>query len=195
MENIEPEIDEAFKKTFLFPREKPITDFFTNILDSEYKFREDNANIEVLSVCYYASSPLSFIFVSPSYDYYDQDKTIQTPELHLKEHGLEDYDYIQVHELCRDVLDENNIDYSEHLDEFDDLDPANYWENQFQLEKDFLLHCWKNAKKKTQSTLHAFLEPSDGAGRIYDLNNGNALDNDDIDQYLQAKGIIIKKEI
>jgi hypothetical protein len=49
--------------------------------------------------------------------------------------------------------------------------------------------------KETQSTLHAFLESSDGAGGIYDLNNGNALDDDDIDQYLQTKGIIIQKEI
>jgi len=194
MEDIELKIDEAFKKTFLLPREKVVTDFFTDILNSKYKFREDTTDIKVLSVFYYASSPLSFIFVSPSYDYYDQDKTAQTPEIHLEDHALEDYNYIQVHQLCREVLDENNIDYSEHLDEYDELDSANYWENQFDLERDFLLHCWKNAKKETQSTIHAFLESSDGAGNTYNLNNGDKLD-DDIDEYLQSKGIIIQKEI
>lgn len=195
MDTIETKIDEAFRNTFLLPREKLLTDFFADILDSKYQFREDDREIEVISVYYYASEPLSFLFARPCEEYYDEDKTHQEAELHLNEHSLEDYSYLDVEELCRKVLDENNIDYSEHIDDFDYLDPANYWENQFDLELDFILNCWKNAKERTQSEIWGFLAASDGAGSTYDLDNGDEVSDDDIDGYLQSKGYHFKKEI
>jgi len=172
MKKIETKIDEAFKNTFLLPREKVVTDFLVNVLNSKYKFREDDQKIEVISLYYYASSPLSFLFALPNYEYYSPDKTIKIAELHLKEHSFEDYSYINVQELCKKVLNENNIDYSAYLDEDNQLDYANYWENQFGLESDFLMNCWRNAKEKTQSKIIGFLESSDAGGGLFDLDNG-----------------------
>ncbi|MCS3530546.1 hypothetical protein [Chryseobacterium sp. JUb7] len=196
MKKIETKIDEAFKNTFLLPREKAVTDFLTDVLSSKYKFREDDEKIEVISLYYYASSPLSFLFALPNYEFYSPDKTVNIAELHLKEHALEDYSFMDVQELCKKVLDENNIDYSAYLDENDQLDPANYWENQFGLECDFLMNCWRNAKEKTQSKMIGFLESSDSGAGLYDLDNGYDVPFDvGVDEYLQSNGFSIKKVI
>ncbi|NML68227.1 hypothetical protein HHL23_00165 [Chryseobacterium sp. RP-3-3] len=195
MKKIEQKIDEAFKNTFLLPREKAVTNFLVDVLSSKYKFREDDKKIEVISLYYYASSPLSFLFALPNYEYYSPDKTIQIAELHLKEHSLEDYSSTDVQELCKRVLEENNIDYSAYLDEDGHLDYAHYWENQFGLESDFLMSCWRNAKEKTQSKILGFLESSETGAGLYDLNNGFDVPFDvDIDEYLQSHGFMIEKE-
>lgn len=195
MKKIEQKIDEAFTDTFLIPREKAVTNFLVDILSSKYKFREDDKKIEVISLYYYASSPLSALFALPNYEYYSTDKTVQIAELHLKEHSLEDYSPMDVQELCKKVLDENAINYSAYLDEDGQLDYANYWENQFGLESDFLMSCWKNAKEKTQSKMLGFLESSDGESGMFDLDNNYALPFDvDLDEYLQSHGFMIEKE-
>lgn len=195
MKKIEQKIDEAFIDTFLLPREKAVTNFLVDVLSSKYKFREDDKKIEVISLYYYASSPLSALFALPNYEYYSTDKTIQIAELHLKEHSLEDYSPMDVQELCKKVLDENAIDYSAYLDEDGQLDYANYWENQFGLESDFLMSCWKNAKEKTQSKMLGFLESSDGESGMFDLDNNYVIPFDvDLDEYLQSHGLIIEKE-
>jgi len=195
MKKIEQKIDEAFTDTFLLPREKAVTDFLVDVLSSKYKFREDDKKIEVISLYYYASSPLSALFALPNYEYYSTDKTVQIAELHLKEHSLEGYSPMDVQELCKKVLDENAIDYSAYLDEDDQLDYANYWENQFGLESDFLMSCWKNAKEKTQSKMLGFLESSDGESGMFDLDNNYVIPFDvDLDEYLQSHGFMIEKE-
>lgn len=196
MKKIELKIDEAFRNTFLLPREKVVTNFLVDVLNSKYQFREDDKKIEVISLYYYASSPLSFLFALPNYEYYSPDKTIQIAELHLKEHSFEDYSYIDVQELCKKVLDENNVDYSAYLDEDNQLDFANYWENQFGLESHFLMNCWRNAKEKTQSKMIGFLESSDAGGGLFDLDNGYDVPFDvDVDEYLQSHGFMVTKEI
>jgi hypothetical protein len=195
MKKIEQKIDEAFTDTFLLPREKAVTNFLVDVLSSKYKFREDDKKIEVISLYYYASSPLSALFALPNYEYYSTDKTVQIAELHLKEHSLEDYSPMDVQKLCKKVLDENAIDYSAYLDEDDQLDYANYWENQFGLETDFLMSCWKNAKEKTQSKMLGFLESSDGESGMFDLDNNYVIPFDvDLDEYLQSHGFRIEKE-
>ena len=194
MKKIEQKIDEAFRNTFLLPREKVVTDFLAGVMNSKYKFREDDQKIEVISLYYYASSPLSFLFAMPHYGYYSPDKTTGIAELHVKEYALEDYSPADVQELCKTVLDENGIDYSAYLDEEDQLDYAHYWENQFGLECDFLMNCWRHAKEKTQSKMLGFLESSDSGGGMYDLNNGYDVPFDvDLDEYLQAQGFSIQK--
>ncbi|KMQ59478.1 hypothetical protein ACM46_20530 [Chryseobacterium angstadtii] len=193
MQKIETQIDEAFKNTFLLPREKAVTQFLVDVLHSKYKFREDDKKIEVISLYYYASSPLSFLFALPNYEYYSPDKTIQIAELHLKEHSFEDYSPMDVQELCKKVLDQNNIDYSAYLDEHGHLDYAHYWENQFGLESNFIMNCWKNAKEKTQSKMLGFLESSDGESGMYDLDNNYVIPFDvSLDEYLRSHGFIIK---
>lgn len=195
MKKIEQKIDEAFTDTFLLPREKAVTNFLVDVLNSKYKFREDDKKIEVISLYYYASSPLSALFALPHYEYYSTDKTVQIAELHLKEHSLEDYSSMDVQELCKKVLDENAIDYSSYLDEDGQLDYAHYWENQFGLESDFLMSCWKNAKEKTQSKVLGFLESSDGESGMFDLDNNYVLPFDvDLDEYLQSHSFMIEKE-
>ncbi|MDV7699364.1 hypothetical protein N6B72_20795 [Chryseobacterium soli] len=195
MKKIEQKIDEAFTDTFLLPREKAVTDFLVDVLSSKYKFREDDKKIEVISLYYYASSPLSALFALPNYEYYSTDKTVQIAELHLKEHSLEDYSPMDVQELCKKVLDENAIDYSAYLDEDGQLDYANYWENQFGLESDFLMSSWKNVKEKTQSKMLGFLESSDGESGMFDLDNNYVIPFDvDLDEYLQSHGFMIEKE-
>lgn len=195
MKKIEQKIDEAFTNTFLLPREKVVTNFLVDVLNSKYKFREDDKKIEVISLYYYASSPLSFLFALPNYEYYSPDKTTQIAELHLKEHSFEDYSSFDVQKLCRKVLEENNIDYSSYLDENNQLDYAHYWENQFGLESDFLMNCWRSAKEQTQSKILGFLESSEAGAGLYDLNNGFDVPFDvDIDEYLQSHGFIIEKE-
>ncbi|KFF08722.1 hypothetical protein [Chryseobacterium luteum] len=195
MKKIETKIDEAFKNTFLLPREKTVTSFLADVFSSKYKFREDDKKIEVISLYYYASSPLSFLFALPHYEYYDTDKTIQIAELHLKEHSFQDYSPADVQELCKKILEENNIDYSAYLDENDHLDYAHYWENQSGLEIDFLMNCWKNAKEQTQSKMLGFLESSDGESGMFDLDNNYVIPFDvDLDEYLQSHGFMIQKE-
>ncbi|MDR2237864.1 MAG: hypothetical protein LBE92_17205 [Chryseobacterium sp.] len=192
---IAAKIDDAFRKKFLLPREKVVTDFLADIMNPQYPFRKDSVKIEVLNVFYEALSPLSFIFAAPSYDHYDQDKTIRFAELDLEaDHSFEYYTYIDVDDLCIQVLDENQVDYSGDLDEDEELDPAEYWENQLDLEVDFLVHCWKKAKERTQSQMLGFLESADNTGKIYDLDTGEELDGY-VDEYLQSKGRFIKKEI
>lgn len=193
---IEAKIDEAFRNKFLLPREKAVTDFFTDVLHSKYKFREDDTKIEVVGLYYYAASPLSFLFAMPHYEYYSQDKTIHIAELHLGEHSFEDYTYTDVEELGRKILDENRINYSAYLDEDDKLELANYWENQTDLEKNFIMHCWKSAKEKTGAKTLGFLESSDGSGGTYDADNHYELPFEiGIDEYLQSHGFHLKKEI
>lgn len=190
MKKIEQKIDEAFTDTFLLPREKAVTNFLVDVLNSKYKFREDDKKIEVISLYYYASSPLSALFALPNYEYYSTDKTIQIAELQLKE-----YSPLDVQELCKKVLNENGIDYSAYL-ENGQLDYAHYWENQFGLESNFLINCWKSAKEKTQSKMLGFLESSDGESGMFDLDNNYAIPFDvDLDAYLQSHGYMIDKEV
>ncbi|MEI3790352.1 MULTISPECIES: hypothetical protein [unclassified Chryseobacterium] len=195
MKKIEQKIDEAFKNTFLLPRENTVTQFLVDVFSSKYKFREDDKRIEVISLYYNASSPLSSLIVLPNYEYYSPDKTIQIAELHLKEHSFQDYSPIDVQELCKKVLSENNIDYSAYLDQNNHLDYAHYWENQFGLETDFLMNCWKNAKEQTQSKMLGFLESSDGESGMFDLDNNFVIPFDvELDEYLRSHGFIVEKE-
>jgi hypothetical protein len=189
---IEMKIDEAFISTFVIPREKAIIDFLTDFFNSNYKFREDNKEIKIVSFFYNPASPLEFLFLEPSYNYYDPNQTIDRPELEL-----EVYSYTDVHELCIKILDENNIDYSEHLNSFGDLDPANYWENQFKLESACLKHCWKKAKEKTGSKILGILESADFAGGAIDLDTNHYMSDveDELDEYLKSKGYFLEKEI
>lgn len=196
MSYIETKIDEAFIDTFLLPREKVVTDFLVDVLSSQYQFREDDRKIEVISLYYYAANPLAFLFALPNYEYYAPDKTTQIAELHLKDHALEDYSYFDIQELCKKVLNENNIDYSAYLNYDNQLDFANYWENQNGLEIDFIKNCWKKAKENTRSKMIGFLESSDNSAGIFDLDNGFELPFEiEIDEYLQSRGFLINKEI
>lgn len=196
MKKIETKIDEAFKNTFLLPREKFVTKFLVDVFNSKYKFREDDRKIEVISLYYHASSPLSSLIALPNYEYYSPDKTIQIAELHLKDYSIENYSYVDVQGLCKKVLEENNIDYSAYLDENNQLDYANYWENQFGLESDFLMNCWKNAKEITQSKMLGFLESTDGESGMFDMDNNYVIPFDvELDEYLRSHGFMIDKEI
>ncbi len=196
MKKIEIKIDEAFRNTFLLPREKAVTDFLVDVLSSKYRFREDDRKIEVLSLFYDSSSPLRALIALPSYEFYSTDKNIQMAELHLKDHSFEDYSSYDVQELCKKILSENDISYSAYLNGNNHLDYSHYWESQLGLERDFIMHCWRNAKEKTQSKIHGFLESSDSAGGLLDLDNGYDLPFDvDVSDYLQSHGFIIKKEI
>lgn len=189
-------MNDAFRTTFLLPREKVVTDFLTDVLSSLYQFRSDDQNIEVISLYYYAPQPLSFLFAMPNYEYYNPDKTTQIAELQLKDHVLEDYTYFDVQTVCRKVLDENNIDFSAYLNQDNLLDLANYWENQLGLEIDFLQKCWMNAKDNTRSKTIGFLESSDHSAGVTDLDNGFELPFEiEIDEYLKSRGFLIKKEI
>lgn len=189
-------IDEAFRNTFLLPREKAVTDFLADVLSSKYRFREDDLKIEVLSVFYDSSSPLRALIVIPGYEFYATEKNIEMAELHLKDHSFEDYSSYDVQELCKKILDENDIDYSSYLNAHNQLDYSHYWENQFGLESDFIMQCWRNAKEKTQSKIHGFLESSDSAGGLIDLDSGYDLPFEiDAAEYLQSHGFIIRKEI
>lgn len=193
---IETKIDEAFTNTFLLPREKAVTDFLVDVLNSKYQFRNDIRKVEVISIYYYAANPLAFIFALPNYEYYAADKTIQIAELHLKDHLLEDYSSIDVENLCKKILNENSIDYAAYLDQENRLDFVNYWENQRGLEIDFLKNCWIKAKENTRSKVIGFLESSDNSVGILDLDNGFELPFEiEIDEYLKSRGFLIKKEI
>lgn len=193
---IETKIDEAFTNTFLLPREKAVTDFLVDVLNSKYQFRNDDRKVEVISLYYYAANPLAFIFALPNYEYYAPDKTIQIAELHLKDHLLEDYSSIDVENLCKKILNENSIDYAAYLDMENRLDFVNYWENQHGLEIDFLKNCWIKAKENTRSKVIGFLESSDNSVGILDLDNGFELPFEiEIDEYLKSRGFLIDKEI
>ncbi|MCW3168631.1 hypothetical protein OMO38_08830 [Chryseobacterium sp. 09-1422] len=193
---IETKIDEAFTNTFLLPREKAVTDFLVDVLNSKYQFRNDDRKVEVISIYYYAANPLAFIFALPNYEYYAPDKTIQIAELHLKDHLLEDYSSIDVENLCKKILNENSIDYAAYLDQENRLDFVNYWENQRGLEIDFLKNCWIKAKENTRSKVIGFLESSDNSAGILDLDNGFELPFEiEIDEYLKSRGFLIDKEI
>jgi len=193
---IETKIDEAFTKTFLLPREKAVTDFLVDVLNSKYQFRNDDRKVEVISLYYYAANPLVFIFALPNYEYYAPDKTIQIAELHLKDHLLEDYSSSDVENLCKKILNENSIDYAAYLDQENRLDFVNYWENQRGLEIDFLKNCWIKAKENTRSKVIGFLESSDNSAGILDLDNGFELPFEiEIDEYLKSRGFFIDKEI
>lgn len=191
-EQIESEIDKAFIETFLTPRKKLVTDFLIDYLSSDFKFREDDAKINVISLFMYAPSPLSFLFIEPNYEYYLSDNTVNRPELSLKS-----YSYIEVDELCLKVLDKNKIDYSQHLNSLGELDPAVYWENKSVLERNFLLDCWKNAKEATNSELLGFLEYSDFVGGVYDLDSRHCISDDNMEanEYLESKNIFFEKEL
>lgn len=196
MKNIEAKLDEAFRETILLPSENTISGFLTDVLRSKYQFREDDRKIEVISVYYHASSPLSALFALPNYEYYSPDKTVRIAELHLKEHGFNDYSYADIQELCKQVLDENNINYSAHLDGNGLPDVSNYWENQFVLEIDFLTKCWKKAKEQSRSKILGFLESADSGSGLYDLDNGYHLPFDvDLDEYLKNQGFRFEKEM
>lgn len=193
---LETKIDEAFITAFLHPREKVVTDFLVDVLSSKYEFREDAQKIEVISLYYYAANPLAFLFALPNYEYYAADKTTQIAELNLKDHSLEDYTYFDVQELCKTVLNENNTDYSAFLNHDNQLDFANYWENQRGLEIDFLKNCWKSARDITRSKMIGLLESSDNSAGIFDLDNGFELPFEvEIDEYLQSRGFHVTKEI
>ncbi|MBD8083215.1 hypothetical protein [Chryseobacterium caseinilyticum] len=189
---IELEIDKAFIKTFLDPRRDALTEFLTKFLNSEFKFREDSMKIYVVSLFMYAPSPLSFLFIEPNYQYYSPDFTINRPEI-----NFDGYSYIEIDELCTKVLGENNVDYSAHLDSSGELDSAIFWENRYKLEREFILSCWKNARSNSQSQIIAFLEYSDFAGGIYDLDNDYCISDDfpEVDIYLESKNIFFEKEI
>lgn len=195
MKNLESKIDEAFQETFLFPREKAVTNFLVKVLNSTDSFREDDRKIEVIGLYYYAASPLSFLFAMPNYVYYLPDKTVHIAELHLKEHGFEDYTLADLQDLCKKVLDENDIQYIGRLNADNRLDTSGYWENQSGLEHEFLRQCWKNAKEETRSKVLGFLEASDSSCAVYDLENGYYLPFEvDLDEYLQAQGFRFEKE-
>lgn len=191
-EQIESEIDKVFNEIFLMPRKKLVTDFLINFLSSDFKFREDNIKINVISLFMYAPSPISFLFIEPNHEYYLPDNTVNRPELSLSSHS-----YIEVDQLCLKVLDENKIDYSKHLNSLGELDPAVYWENQSLLERNFLLDCWKTAKETTDSELLGFLEYSDFAGGVYDLDSGHCISDDNLEanEYLESKNIFFEKEL
>ena len=196
MKNLEAKIDEAFRETILLPRETTVTGFLADVLNSKYRFREDDRKIEVISLYYYAASPLSFLFAIPNYEYYSPDKTVLMAELHLKEHGFEDYTYTDVQEICKKVLDENDINYAAHADENGLPDLSNYWENQSGLEINFLMNCWKKAKEQTRSKTLGFLESSDPGGGLYDLDNGYDLPFEiGLDEYLQSHSFNFEKEL
>ncbi|MCJ8155184.1 hypothetical protein MKJ01_15560 [Chryseobacterium sp. SSA4.19] len=195
MKNIEAKIEEAFRETFLLPREMTITGFLADVLSSKYKFREDDRKIEVISVYYYAQSPVSILFALPNYEYYSPDKTAYMDELNLKEHGFEDYTYTDVQELCKKVLDENHVHYETYLDENDLPDLSHFLESQSGIEISFLSTYWKKAKEQVHSKTLGFLESSDGAGGIYDLDNSYQLPFEiELDEYLRSHGFNFEKE-
>lgn len=188
-------MDEAFQENILFPREQTVIDFLVSVLNNPEKFRGDGRKIEVIGLYYYAASPLSFLFAMPNYAYYTPDKTVHIAELHLKEHGFEDYNYIDLQELCKNVLDAHDFSYDSRMNRNSLPDLSSYWENQSGLEHEFLRQCWKKAKEQTRSKILGFLEASDSSSLVYDLDNGYDLPFEvDLDEYLQAQGFRFEKE-
>ncbi|WP_294308260.1 hypothetical protein [uncultured Chryseobacterium sp.] len=195
MKNLEAKMDEAFQENILFPREQTVIDFLVSVLNNPEKFREDGRKIEVIGLYYYAASPLSFLFAMPNYAYYAPDKTVHIAELHLKEHGFAEYTYLDLQELCKKVLDENDFSYDSRTDRNGLPDLSNYWENQSGLEHEFLRQCWKKAKEQTRSKILGFLEASDSSSLVYDLDNGFYLPFEvDLDEYLHSQGFRFEKE-
>jgi hypothetical protein len=189
--DLEWKIDLEFERIITKPREKIIVDFLIKIQNFDYEFRtsKDTKQIEVISLYYYANCPLGFLFIEPCYEFYDDEKTIDRPEIHL-----EDYSIYDIEDLCKKVLTENNIDFSDIVE--DEFEYNMFWENKEELEKKFLFECWKKAKDKTKSKLIGFLDASDSTGGTYDLENGYCLWNEkiEIEEYLKKKNITIKKD-
>ena len=189
-DELEFKIDIAFKNKFLVPKEKELTDFFSNLINCKYDFRSDNkpCEISVIDVFYYAICPVSFLFAEPNSDIYNSLKTVYIPEIHLK-----DYSFFDVEEVVREILDENSIDYINYLNN-DFLDIAFFWENQYELEMKFIIQCWKSAKMNTNSKIIGILQSSDASGYIYNLDNGIRIEEIEIEKYLREIGCIIEKE-
>lgn len=185
--DLEVKMDIAFTTSFLIPRKDKIEEFFTNILNSKFDYLENEnpQQVYVIDIWYYALSPLSFIFAEPCSEYYKSKKPINIAELHL-----ENYNYFDIEKLGRKVLDQNQVNYSELLNN-EILDLAFFWENQFELEHKFLINCWKNAQNTTKSKILGFLQSSDGTGGIYDLQNDNYLRDKSVKEYLDEKGYAI----
>lgn len=186
---LEAQMDTAFTNAFLLPNQEKLVGFFTELLSAKHDYRNDTRtqDIKVIDLSYSASDPLRFLFAEPCRVYYSSDKTVNIAELHLA-----DYDIFDIEELGTAILDANHFDYSGML-ENDMLDLAFFWENRFDLERAFIVDCWKKAKAKTLSEILGFLEASDSPGGIYDLDNDHCLD--DIETYLKQKGFSIAKEV
>jgi hypothetical protein len=192
IENLEQEIDLEFRSKILKPREKKIVDFLVKVQNCEFEYRTtgDTKEIKVISLYYYANSPLSFIFVQPCYAFYSDSKTINRPELHS-----DDYTYEELEKIAIEILAKNNIDYTEFTED-DEAEIYDFWDNDYRLVKNFLIECWNKAKLITQTKLIGFLDASNYSGGTYDLDNGYSLfDNKiEIEPYLKNKGIIIIKD-
>ena len=190
-EDLERKIDLEFENKILKPREERIIDFLTKIQNYEFEFRtsNDTKQLEVISLYYYANSPLSFLFVQPCYEFYENDKNSVRAEIHL-----EDYSFYDIENLCKNILTENDIDFSD-IDE-DEFEYDEFWDNKNTKEKQFIIDCWQKAKKITNSKLMGFLDASDYSGGTYYLDNGNSLweSRTEIREYLKSRGIEINTD-
>ena len=188
-EVLEHKIDLKFENSILQPRKEAIVNFLLEIQKSnfEYKISDRVKQIEVISLYYYANSPLSFLFAQPCYAFYDDNSTVIL-ELHLDNYTIFDNE-----ELCKAVLAENNIDYSDIEEK---LDYIEFWDNQSSMEIKFILDCWQKAKEISKSKLIGFLDSSDSSGETYDLDNEECFCYSDITikEYLKNKGIKINNE-
>lgn len=189
---LETEIDHAFKSRILKPRKQSIVDFLIKVQNLDFEFRKtgDTKEIKVISLYYYSNSPLGFLFVQPCYAYYSDSNTVNRPELHA-----DDYTYEDLEEIVFETLAKHKIDTSEFTED-DEADIYDFWDNDTKLIQDFLIDCWKTAKSVTQSKLIGFLDASDYSGATYDLDSGYSLfdNNVKIEEYLESKNIKITKD-
>ena len=189
--SLERKIDEAFKSTFLKPREKTIIDFFKKIQNFELDFGFGmNKYVEktyVINLFYSANCPLEFIFVEPCSEIYPELETYNRPELHLDYYSSYDI------ELLGKKIVQNEIDSSNILDD-ENFELAEFWENRGELENKFLIECWKKAKKETETNLVGYLIASDSSGGPYFLDDTYHIwktESVEIKKHLEKLGIEI----
>lgn len=187
---LEQKIDEAFKSTFLRPKEKSIIDFLKRIQNFEIDFGFGTHNKDqptrVIDLFYSANCPLEFLFVEPCSDFYPDLDIDNRPELRF-----EYYDSYDIEELGKKVIDESNIDYSDEMDE-EDFELEAFWENRGELETQFLIECWQKAKKESQTNMIGYLLASDSSGGPYFLDDTYhpwKSQSVDIEEHLSQLGI------
>lgn len=182
-DQLEQQIDLAFKAQFLTPKKPAIVAFLEKVLTGvpEFQLLEDHSKLKVIEVIYEPSAPPTFLLPEPCELFHEDDAPRDNPEL-----TLEDYNYLDIEEMVQEVLTQNQIDF------FDagEFDSALYWENKNDLEMAFLVECWQEAKQHTGAQIFGFLMAGDSSNYPIDLDTGKELEKDgeelEIDEYLES---------
>lgn len=169
-------IEAAFIKEVLEPRKQPIIDMLVNVLTFKegYGLIDEAEKLEVIDIYYYAPNPLSFLFVEASYGFYSEKFKKERIEINFDS-------YLNTSNIIKKVLIDNQI--------FDgDFYYYDIWDEDRDLFYSFLLKCWEEAKKVTNSKIVGFLRASDGAGLQF-LDDGSYPNDFKIDEFLNERGI------